>query len=143
MSGCQPRETARHWKGRGDDGMAPCERGVTRSHKTVRAHTTPESGVFLTPWLVVHQFIKDWRMENLNCLLSDLQPNTEHLFVKFTLGFKRDFNRLGLYEPMTLAIEQHFLNMTSLCLHDFLYGLCLLWRHYLVLCSLQELYSCQ
>jgi hypothetical protein len=44
---------------------------------------------------------------------------------------------------MALAIEQDLLNMSSLRLHDLLYGLCLLWWHYLVHGSLQELYSCQ
>lgn len=84
-------------------------------------------------------------MENLTrkSLLSDLQPNIKHLFVKSTLCFKRDFNRFGFDEPMALAIEQHLLDMSSLRFHDLLYGLCLLWWHYLVLCSLQELYPCQ
>ena len=74
---------------------------------------------------------------------SDLQPNTEDLFIKLTLCFKRDLNRLGLDEPMALALEENLLNMSSLRLHDLLYRLCLLWWHDLVLCSLQELYSCQ
>jgi hypothetical protein len=82
-------------------------------------------------------------MQNLKSLLSNLQPNAEDLFIKSTLGFKRDLNRLGLREPVALAIEQHLLNMPSLRLHDLLYGLCLLRRHYLVLCALQELSSCQ
>jgi hypothetical protein len=79
--------------------------------------------------------------ENQRSLKSDLRPNTEDLFIKSTLCFERDLNRLGLDEPMTLAFEQHLLNMSSLCFHNLLYRLRLLWWHYLVFCSLQELYS--
>jgi hypothetical protein len=81
-------------------------------------------------------------MQNIKSLKYDLQPYTEDLFIKSTLCFKRELNRLGLDEPMALSLEQNLLNMSSLRLHDLLYRLRLLWWHYLVLCSLQELYSC-
>ena len=76
-------------------------------------------------------------------MLRELQTNPEDLFIKSTLSFKRDLNRLRLNETMALAFEQHLLNVSSLRFHYLLYGLSLLWWHNLVLCSLQELYSRQ
>lgn len=95
-------------------------------------------------YTVISSTFKDWwRMKNLRSLQCYLtyDPDTENLFIKSTLGFKRDLNRLSLDETMALALEQYLLNMPSLRFHDLLYGLCLLRRHYFVLCALQELYS--
>ena len=91
----------------------------------------------------MNNFIQKQTVAKFENLKSDLQPDTEDLFIKLTLCFKRDLYRFGLDEPMALSFEQNFLHMSSLRFHDLLYRLSLLGWHDLVLCSLQELYSCQ